>query len=374
MLRLAAPSFPEAALEAALDVLRSGMLVQGERVARFEEALAGYLGVPHVVAVSSGTAALHLSMLAAGIRPGDEVIVPAFTFPATANAVVVSGGRPVLVDIDPRTHCIQPAAIDAAVTPRTRFLLPVHEFGQAADIPAIMALAARHGLRVIEDAACAFGTRSAGRPVGGFGLCGCFSFHPRKALTTGEGGAITTSDADFADRVRRLRNHGIQQTPDGPDFTMAGLNYRMTEFQAALGIHQVPEFERGIELRIRQAALYRTHLSSVPGLELPQESPGREAVYQTFHVVLPPGTMRRDVIAELRGKGIETNLGAQALNCLSFFRTEYGYTPATCPIATRSFERGLALPIGAHCSDDDIRFVAETLAGLLVGAGRTGCA
>jgi len=361
MLRLSSPRFSEEAIKAVEAVLRTGMLVQGEWVGRFESAVAEYLGVPHVVAVSSGTAALHLALLGAGLRPGDEVIVPAFTFPATANAVVVAGGRPVLVDIGPHDLCLDVQRIETALTPRTRAIMPVHEFGQSADMDGISAIASRHGLIVIEDAACAFGTRLGGRAVGTLGSCGCFSFHPRKAITTGEGGAISTQDSDLATRLRELRNHGIRPSADGPDFVAAGLNYRLTEFQAALGFHQLPEFEAGIERRIQQARMYREHLAGIPGLETPADIPGRRAVYQTYHVILPQHVQRRDVIAALRQRGIESNLGAQALNCLSFFRRHYGYTPESCPVATRAFHYGLALPIGPHCTDDDIVMVAEAL-------------
>lgn len=365
MLKLSSPRFSEDGLKAVEAVLRTGMLVQGEWVGRFEGAIAEHLGVPHVVVVSSGTAALHLALLGAGLRPGDEVIVPAFTFPATANAVVVAGGRPVLVDIGVHDLCLDVRLIEAALTPRTRFIMPVHEFGQSADMDGILAVASRHGLTVIEDAACAFGTRFGGRSVGALGSCGCFSFHPRKAITTGEGGAIVTRDPELATRLRRLRNHGIQPTPDGPDFVAAGLNYRLTEFQAALGFHQLDGFESGIEQRIRQAATYREHLAGIAGLETPADIPGRRAVYQTFHVILPPRVRRSDVIAALRQKGIESNLGAQALNCLSFFRGQYGCTPESCPVATTAFRHGLALPIGPHCADEDIVMVAESLRSVL---------
>lgn len=361
VLRLASPHFSEEAIRAVEGVLRAGMLVQGEWVARFEGALAEHLAVPHVVVVSSGTAALHLALMGVGLGPGDEVIVPAFTFPATANAVVVGGGRPVLVDVQPHDLCLDVSKIESAVTPRTRAIMPVHEFGQSADMDGILAVAAKHGLEVIEDAACAFGTQYGGRPVGSLGRCGCFSFHPRKALTTGEGGAITTSDSALATRLRELRNHGIRSAIDGLDFVAAGLNYRLTEFQAALGFHQLTDFEAGIERRIHQAGIYNEQLADVAGLGLPAAIPGRRAVFQTYHVLLPHSADRAAIIAVLRQQGVESNLGAQALNCLSFFRKKYGYTPESHPVATRAFRHGLALPIGPHCTDGDVVRVATAL-------------
>ena len=372
MIRLAAPSFSEAALEAVTAVLRSGRLVQGEQVERFEGELAAYLGARHVVAVSSGTAALHLSLVANGIRPGDEVIVPAFTFPATANTVVLAGGVPKLVDVDPEDFCIAPARIEEAITPRTRVLMPVHEFGQPADMEPIVDLAKRYGLVVIEDAACALGARVGVRRVGTIGACGCFSFHPRKALTTGEGGAIATDDAKAAERLRLLRNHGMVQTPDGPDFVAAGFNYRMTEFQAVLGLEQLLTFDRSLAARATQASMYDERLEAMYGLTLPARRRARESVYQTYHVVLPPGAERRDVIHFLRGRGVETNLGAQALNCLSFFRRVYGYGPESCPNATKAFVSGLALPIGAHCGEEELERVVEGLGEALRRVGASG--
>ncbi len=367
MLKLSSPQFTEEAIEGVAAVLRSGMLVQGAWVRRFEQALAESLGVSEVVVVSSGTAALHLALLGAGLQAGDEVLVPAFTFPATANAVVLAGGRPVLVDIGLSDFCIDPAALGAAVTPRTRFILPVHEFGQAADLDAIMVCARARGLQVIEDAACAFGTEYDGRKVGTFGACGCFSFHPRKAITTGEGGAISTNDAALAGRLRALRNHGIHATSAGNDFVAAGLNYRMTEFQAVLGVHQMPGFEDGVARRIAQARRYDELLAGVPGLRTPASLPRRRAVYQTYHVVLPEAIERAEVIASLKARGIETNLGAQALNCLTYFQEAFGYDERSCPQATIAFRRGLALPMGGHCRDSDIASVADALRAGLAG-------
>jgi perosamine synthetase len=367
MLKLASPQFTDQALAAVEAVLRSGQLIQGEWVRRFEAALAEYLGLAHVVAVSSGTAALHLALVAAGVRPGDDVLVPAFTFPATANAVVHAGGRPRLVDVSADDLCMDARLIEAALTDRTRFILPVHEFGQSADMKAIMAIAARHGLTVIEDAACALGAAFETRPVGTFGICGCFSFHPRKSITTGEGGAVSTSDPGLAENLRMLRNHGIRSTPQGNDFVAAGLNYRLTEFQAVLGYHQMCGFGDTIARRIRQAELYSQLLADIPGLTLPRQFDDRRAVFQTYHVVLPAGVSRADVIASLLQQGVETNLGAQALNCLSFFREAYGYRDESCPVASRLFQRGLALPLGAHCADVDLERVAAALRRVLAG-------
>jgi perosamine synthetase len=362
MLRLCQPQIPESAIAQVAEILRSGNLVQGQRVREFESNLEGYLGVRHAIAVSSGTAALHVALLSVGVGPGDEVVVPAFTFPATANAVVRVGARPVLVDVSPDDLCMDPDAAERAISSRTRAIVPVHEFGQAARIDEICTLAERRGLTVIEDAACALGTEFDGKRAGTFGEVGCFSFHPRKALTTGEGGLLVTDRDELAAKMRAFRNHGIVTAQSGKtDFMYAGLNYRMTEFQAVLGNAQLERLEDSIRYRAKLSGRYLELLSRVPGITPPAVFSSRRSSHQTFHVIVDDEVDRDAVIQQLRERGIETNLGAQALNCLHFFRSEFGCGPEDFPNATRAYRRGLALPIGSHCDDEAVGWVVREL-------------
>ena len=367
MLRLAQPAISEAAIAEAAEVLRSGHLVQGEQVARFEAALAGYLGIKHALAVSSGTAALHLAVLALGIAPGDDVIVPAFTYPATANVVELVGARTVLVDIGLDDFCLDTSLLEQVLTPRVKAVIPVHEFGQAADMDGVLAFAQSHGLHVIEDAACALGAEFRGRKTGTIGRLGCFSFHPRKAITTGEGGAVTTNDDELAEVIRSLRNHGLDPaSPGHMDFVRAGLNYRMTEFQAVLGRHQLVGLDEALSARQRQATQYDSLLAEIEGLKTPTRFAERRSVHQTYHVVLPTSVERADVIRRLKERGIETNLGAHALNGLRYFRDKYGFDENHCPAASTAWRHGLALPIGAHCRPEDQSRVASELARVMM--------
>jgi dTDP-4-amino-4,6-dideoxygalactose transaminase len=370
MLKLARPAISEDAIARVADVLRSGALVQGDHVRAFEADLGALLGAAHAVVVSSGTGALHLAMIALGIGPGDEVIVPGFTFPATANVVERVGARAVLVDVGLDDLGMDVDAAARAITPRTRAIMPVHEFGQPARIDALVRLADERGLAVVEDAACALGAAFGGRKVGTFGRLGCFSFHPRKAITTGEGGLVVTDDAALASQLRALRNHGIEPDAAGaPSFRHAGLNYRMTDFQAALGLAQLPELVADLAARRALAARYTAALASLPGVRPPSLLPGREHTFQTYHVLLDEGVDRDAVIRALRDRGVETNLGAQSLACLPYYADRHGARPEDCPNATAAYRRGLALPIGRHVGEADVGRVVAALAEVLAGAG-----
>jgi dTDP-4-amino-4,6-dideoxygalactose transaminase len=360
MIKLAKPVIPEAVIEEVAQILRSGNLVQGPRVEQYETALRDYLNIKHVVVVSSGTAALHLALMALHINHGDEVIVPAFTFPATANVVENMGARPILVDIALSDCCLDPSRLEEAITAKTRAIMVVHEFGQAADIETIAAIAVKHGMPLIEDAACAIGARYNDQPVGSFGLMGCLSFHPRKIVTTGEGGAVTTHDEALAGKVMALRNHGLS-TPGTSDFSAAGLNYRMTDFQAVIGFHQLSSIEVEIETRIRQARRYEKLLAAVDWLKTPAAHEKRRHIYQTYHVLLHDDVDRDRCIQLLREQGVESNLGAQALHVLPYYRNRYGYGPSDFPQALRACRQGLALPIGAHVSEKDIDLICDRL-------------
>jgi perosamine synthetase len=364
MLRLAKPYIPEAAISRIIDILKSGNLVQGRHVREFEMALEGFLSVKHAVVCSSGTAALHLALLAADIKEGDEVICPAFTFPATANVIERSGATTILVDITLDDFCLDISKVEKAITYKTKAIVVVHEFGQCADIEGISTLADKFGLRIIEDAACALGTEYHGKKAGTFGIMGCFSFHPRKAITTGEGGVIVTDDEELAGKLRALRNHGICMEDGHQEFLYAGLNYRMTEFQAALGFSQLAEIDHIIDRRVEQAKRYDGNLS-INLIKIPATFKLRKAVYQTYHVLIADTINRDGLIESLKLAGIETNIGAQALNCLSYYQRKYGYCPDDFPNAKKAYRQGLALPIGLHLTDEDIDHISITLANLL---------
>jgi dTDP-4-amino-4,6-dideoxygalactose transaminase len=336
-------------------------LVQGTCVKEFEAALRDYLNTKHAIIVSSGTAALHLSLMALGIKTGDEIIVPAFTYPATANVVELVGAKSVLVDITSDDFCIDASKIEESINSKTKAIVPVHEFGQSAEMDKILTVAEKYNLAIIEDAACALGTEFNDKKVGTFGKLGCFSFHPRKAITTGEGGAVVTNDDDLAERIRSLRNHGISVKNGKNDFVYAGLNYRMTDFQAALGIPQLSGIENIINTRIEMAGRYDERLSEIDWIKTPTKLKNRKNIYQTYHIVVDDTINRDKLIHSVKDAGIETTLGAQALNCLTYYKEKYGLKAQNFPNATKAFKQGVALPLHLEMSGDDIRFVVETL-------------
>jgi perosamine synthetase len=349
LIRLAWPDVGPAELAAVGEVLESGYLTMGPKVPEFESMLADACGTAHAVAVSSGTAALHLAVRALAVGPGDEVIVPAYTFPATANVVVLSGARPVLVDVDPVTMNVDVDRVYAAVTERTRAVIGVHLFGRPLDWEALQT-AVPPEVALIEDAAGALGARWRGMPCGGLGALGCLSFHPRKVVTTGEGGAVTTSDDDLADAVGALRHHGI--VPHG-DFDIAdpSTNYRLSDVQCALGITQLARLQELLAARRRIAAAYTERL--VGHVQPPTADEGDEHGWQAY-VVQVDG--RDDVLAALRAEGIEAQLGTYALHRLRAYRDQGPFLGAEA-----AFERALALPLHSRLSEADVERVADAL-------------
>ena len=359
--RLTIPDVGCEELEAIREVFCSGMLVQGERVARLEAGVAERVGTAHAVACSSGTAALHLALLALGVGADDEVIVPAFTYPATGNVVALCGARPVLADVRPDTFALDPEQAAAKLSPRTKAIIPVHPFGLPAGMDALLALADEHGVAVVEDAACALGASCGGRPCGAMGRLGCFSFHPRKAITTAEGGMVTTDDAELAERVRVLRNHGFVRREGGPDFVAAGLNYRMSDVHGAIGVVQLGKLDGAIAARRELAAAYGEALGDIEWLTLPVEPPGRRHIYQSYVVVVAVDHDRDGLVACLHEGGVESTIGTYALHVLDFYRRTCGYEPDDFPVARSLFERTLALPIYRGMSAGDVARVSELL-------------
>jgi dTDP-4-amino-4,6-dideoxygalactose transaminase len=345
--RLGRPDLGEAELEAVAAVLETGMLTMGPIVAEFERELAAASGTRHALAVSSGTAALHLAVLALGLEPGDEIVVPAYTFPATANVVALSGLRPVLVDVDPETMNIDPAQV--TVGPRTKAIVPVHLFGRPARIEELPALP------LIEDAAGALGARRGGRPCGSLGLVGCQSFHPRKIVTTGEGGGVTTDDDEIAALVARMRNHGWRSLADA-DMPEAGLNYRISDVLCAVGLPQLRRLDELLETRARLAAGYAERLHGLP-VKLPASDEGDVHGWQAY-VVQVEG--RDEVLASLRGQEIEAQIGTFALSLLRPYRDQGPF-----PGAEHVFAHALALPFHARLTEHELDRVAEALAAAL---------
>ena len=341
-IRLARPDVGAEELAEIARVLESGRLTMGPKVAEFEELLAAACGVEHAVAVSSGTAALHLAVLALGLGEGDEVLVPAYTFPATANVVALSGAKPVLVDVDPETFNIDPAKVE--VGPRTRAILAVHLFGRPAPLEELP------DLPLIEDAAGALGAKRRGRPCGGLGLAGCLSFHPRKIVTTGEGGAVTTNDPGIAAAAKELRHHGWRDA----DMPRPGLNYRLSDVLCALGIPQLRRLEELLAARARVAAAYAERLEGV--VELPAAEEGDVHGWQAYVVRLD---RRDEALRALKRKGIEAQIGTYALHRLGAYADQGAF-----PGADACFERALALPFHSQLDASDLDRIAEVLSRL----------
>lgn len=347
-IRLARPDVGEAELAAVAEVIETGQLTMGPKVAEFESAIAEAVGTAYAAVVSSGTAALHLALLALEIGSGDEVIVPAYTFPATANAVELCGGRAVLVDVDPDTFLLEPAAVAAAVTPRTRAVMAVHLFGRPVEWEALQT-AVPQEVALLEDAAGALGARYRGTPCGALGVAGCLSFHPRKIVTTGEGGAVTTGEATLDAAVRRLRHHGWETLGA---MRAPGLNYRLPDVLCAIGLPQIARLEELLAARERVAGWYSERLRDL--VLVPSAADGDRHGWQAYVVQLD---RRDEALAALHQEGIEAQIGTWALHRLAPYRSQ-----GTFPGADRAFERALALPFATTTTEAEVERVVAVLA------------
>jgi len=364
MIRIAQPLLGEEEERAVLAVLRSGQLAQGPLVRRFEEAFARYIGVREAVAVSSGTAALHVALLAHGVGPGDEVVTSPFTFVATANAVLATGARPIFADVSEDDFNLDPARAGESISERTRALLPVHLYGQSADMEALPELARRHGLALIEDACQAPGASFGRRKVGSFGT-GCFSFYATKNMTTGEGGMITTDDPELAARARLLRDHGQRRRYVSEAL---GYNLRMTEVAAALGLAQLQKLDAFNERR-RSNARYLTE--RLPGVATPREIPGRHHVYHQYTIRVSPG---RDALLRcLRGRDIEAAVFYPLPVHKQPLYRGLGLSTSSgrLPVAERLSREVLSLPVHPGLSREELDAVASAVREGLA-AGRAG--
>lgn len=379
-MKLAAPLFDEAEVDMVRQCLDSGWVTQGPLTRRFEQLVAARHAAKHALATTSCTAALHLATAALGLGPGDEVIVPAFTWVTSAHCVEYVGARPVFADIDLATYNLAPAAFEQAITPRTRAVVVVHLFGLAADMGAILPIARKRGIAVIEDAACAIGTTLAGEPVGTLGDLGCLSFHPRKVITTGEGGMVLTNRDDLAAIVASMRNHGAtglpsaEIEPHGPwtmaTFERVGFNLRLSDIQSAVGVAQMAKLDRLLAERRARAARYSKLLDGVQQIATPDHA-GDVAghTYQSYVVRLADGDRKRRnaVMSRLAERNIDTRPGTHAVPRLGFYARKYGYEPRDFPNAALSEDTTIAVPLFPGMTDADQNEVAETLSNALRG-------
>lgn len=358
---LSRPHILESDIDLVCQVLRSGQLVQGKYVRLLEDHVSQFVGVKETKAVSSGTAALHLALLALGVGPGDEVIVPAFSFVATANVVELVGATPIFVDIELSTFNIDPEQLEAAISPRTRAIMPVHEFGLICDIERVLSLSDCYGLPVVEDAACAIGATSGGRQAGSFGTIACFSLHPRKLITSGEGGLVLTSDAELARRVDVLRNHGIDQSDGEKKFVDAGYNYRLSDIHGALVYAQALRLQQNLVSRARLAEVYEQEIRH-PHIALPATPTGNVHSWQTYHVLLDAEIQRADLMAYLQSHGIQTGPGAQCIPDQPYYQKKYALdTILKYPNANRAAHQGLVLPMAETLTTEELTYVAARL-------------
>jgi perosamine synthetase len=360
-MRLTIPLTDHREIEEIEKSLASGFLTQGPQVAAFEERVAALIGARFAIATSSCTTALHISLVALGIQSGDEVLLADFTFPATGNVVAQQGARPVLVDIEPDGFAIQLEDLARKITPRSKAIIPVHPFGCAADMDPLLDLAAQHGIPVVEDAATALGTTYYGRYCGNLGTLGCFSFHPRKVITTGEGGMVTTNDAALAERIQMLRNHGGVRVSNRYEFHAGGYNYRMSDLQGAMGVAQMEKLSAIIEKRRFLAQQLTKRLKEMAWISTPSEPAWGGHIYQSYVARVDDGIDRDALVERMAERGIETTIGTYALHDQPFFQTQYGYQSGELPNSHRAFLQTITLPLYPQMGEEDLDALADAL-------------
>jgi len=365
-INLSAPWIDERDEELVLEVLRSGWLSLGPTGPRFESMLADAVGAPHCAAVSSGTAGLHLCMHIAGVGPGDEVITSPYSFVASANCAIYEGATPVFADIDPHTYNLDPAAVEAAITPRTRAIVAVDIFGYPAEYDELVALCDRHGLTLIEDSCEALGARYKGKPLGSHGHPAVWAFYPNKQMTTGEGGAVTTADESTYELLVSLRNQGRLETSSWLQHGRLGFNYRLDDISAALGIGQLEKLDRILESRRAVAASYGELLSNVD-VETPlADDEDHVRSWFVYVVKLPAGADRDAVMGRLADQGIATAPYLPSIHLQSYMRERYGFGEGMLPVSEDCSARTMALPFHARLERGDQERVAEALRVALV--------
>jgi dTDP-4-amino-4,6-dideoxygalactose transaminase len=361
---LTKPCFGSEEIEEIKQVLNSGWVTQGPKVKEFEKSISDYLGVKHAIAMTNCTAALHIALLTREIGPGDEVIVADYTFPATGHSVLYCGARPVFVDIDPKTYNIDPNMIKQSLTSRTRAIIPVHTFGQPAEMDAILDIANDHDLFVIEDAACALGALYKHRFAGTFGDIGCFSFHARKGITTGEGGMLVTNRDDIAAKARNLSVFGMTTAWDRrksaavniSSFTDLGYNYKMSDITAAVGVAQMRRLDAFIKRRRELARIWDSCLDGIEGITKPFINPNAETVYQSYVGLVDPDLNRNHLIETLMAEGIQTQIGTYASHIQPVYQSK-----KSCNQSLEIYQRAIALPFYVTLREDEIKEVANVI-------------
>jgi len=361
--------------EALKEPLMSGWLTSGPKVREFEQLFAERHGVKHALAVTSATTALHLALVALGVKEGDEVIVPAFTWVSTANVVLYCGAKVVFVDINPLTYNIDPADLIKRITSRTKAIIPVHLFGLCADMDIIKEVAGN--IPLVEDGACAAGAAYKGTPAGGLGTIGCFSFHPRKSVTTGEGGMITTNDDKLADIMGMLRNHGAsiseEQRHHGakpymlPDFNLLGYNYRMTDLQGAVGVVQIKKLDQFIDERQKWAEFYTSELKEVKWLRMPSQEAGFKHGWQSYVTFVDESkspASRNEIMELLQQQGISTRPGTHAVHMLNFYKEKYSIKASDYPGAQAANNYSMAIPLHNRMEAEDFGYVVSVIKAL----------
>ena len=351
---IAKPLIGDEEVNEVINVLRSGQLAQGPMVEKFEKAFSEYIGVKESIAVGNGTEALHLALLAAGIKKGDEVIVPSFTFIATANSVLFCNAKPVFADIREDDFNIDPDDIQKKITPRTKAIIPVHLYGQSSDMKAIMDIAEDNNLVVIEDACQAHGAEFNNKKVGSFGI-GTFSFYGTKNMTTGEGGMITTNNSEIADKLRMLRQHGMRIRYH---HEILGFNFRMTDLQAAIGYWQLKKLDRFNETRIKNAKLLTKGLGGIKGVITPEVMPNRKHVFHQYTIRITKDfkLSRDELVDELKKRGIGVGVYYPIPIHKQKIYRELGYK-VNLPITERLTDEILSLPVHPNVSEDDINYI-----------------
>ena len=364
------PALGEEEARAPFDSIKSGWVTQGPKVAEFEKAVAAYVGARHGVATTSCTTGLHLALASLGVGPGDEVIVPSFTFIASANAILYTGATVVFCEIDPRTYNADPADIEKRITKRTKAIMPVDQIGLPCDIGAINEVAKRHGVDVVEDAAPAIGGAYKGRKVGSNAHQTVFSFHPRKVITTGEGGMITTDDDALADKARKLRAHAMsvsdldRHKADRPiieEYHELGFNYRMTDIQASIGLVQIRRLDELLRIRVEKANRYDRELGRIGGLAVPSVPPYATHTYQSYCLRLTKDAHveRDELMARLLRRGIATRRGVMASHLEQVYRDRVGRI--ALPVTEDASRTTMLIPLFAAMTDDEQTYVIESL-------------
>ncbi|TME34708.1 MAG: DegT/DnrJ/EryC1/StrS family aminotransferase [Chloroflexi bacterium] len=362
------PALTEEEAHAPYDSIKSGWVTQGPKVAEFEKAVAAYVGAKHGVATTSCTTGLHLALATIGIGPGDEVIVPSFTFIASANAILYTGATVVFCEVDPRTFNADPADIERRITKKTKALMPVDQIGLGCDIDAINDIAKRHGIDVVEDAAPTIGGTYKGRRVGSNAHQTVFSFHPRKVITTGEGGMITTDDDALADKARRLRAHAMsvsdldRHKADRPileEYHELGFNYRMTDIQASIGLVQIRRLDELLRIRVAKADRYTRELADLKKVRTPYTPPYATHTYQSYCLDFDRSVDRDDLMARLLRRGVATRRGVMASHLEKVYRDRVG--KVSLPITEEKARSTMLIPLFATMTDDEQSYVIESL-------------